>query len=306
MIHVHIDVDDLWIYAAEYGVPARSITESVYTEALPRFLELLDEADARATFFVVARDLEKPSARAFCNEAVHLGHEVANHTFSHPVAFHRLSPEEKMAEILRADAAISDATGQKPVGFRAPGYYLDGTIVETLAKNGYLYDSSILPTFVQPLFKLYITLRSRRSIDKQFGTSRSPLVSQRLRRLTRGTIDGPWIYELPISVLPILRLPVHSTFSFQLPRTARRAVLGELLRRRDAVVLFHAVDAAGSIENETLRHRVLPLRLGEAQRIAAIREALSALRGQANVTTRDRLERLDPATVPFSRMLRWS
>lgn len=306
MVHVHIDVDDLWIYAAEYGVPTRAITDSVYSKALPRFLELLDEANARATFFVVARDLETPSARAFCYEAIQKGHEVANHSFSHPVAFHALSRDEKTSEILSADAAIADVTGRKPVGFRAPGYYLDGAIVEILAKNGYLYDSSILPTFVQPLFKLYITLRSGRSIDKQFGTPRSPLASQRLRRLTQCARGGPWIYELPISVLPIVRLPIHSTFSFRLPLGAQRVVQAELLRRRDAVVLFHAIDAAGGIQDETLRSRVLPLRLNETRRITAIREALGALRGQAGVTTRDRLELLDPATVPFSRILRWS
>jgi peptidoglycan/xylan/chitin deacetylase (PgdA/CDA1 family) len=306
LIHIHIDVDDLWIYAAEYGVRERDLTESVYAEALPRFLELLAERGAKATFFLVGRDLERPVARSFCVEAVAQGHELANHTYSHSTGFHALAPAAKEDEIVRAEAAVTDAAGVEPVGFRAPGYYLDGHIVEILARRGYLYDSSILPSFVQPLFKLYIRLRSGERIDKQFGTARSSLASQGVRRVTPSRSASGWLYELPVSVLPALRIPVHSTFSFQLPPSLRDAVYAVQARRQEQVFLFHAVDATGRVESELLRRRVLPLRLDATRRLEGIRRALALAEGRASITTREYLAGLDPSGVRRSRILRWS
>jgi peptidoglycan-N-acetylglucosamine deacetylase len=303
VIHVHIDVDDLWIYAAEYGVPLHAVTESVYSCALPRFLDLLDDARTKATFFVVGRDLEHSAARDFCRDAASRGHELANHTFSHPVALHALSPDEKEFEILKADAVIADACGTKPVGFRAPGYYLDGAILQTLARCGYTYDSSIMPTYVQPLFKLYVNMRSGARINKQFGTTRSPLASQRVRRLRIPDSAGHNLYELPISVLPILRFPIHSTFCFHLPRSFRRLAYATLSLRPDSVLLFHAIDAIGEVRSHTLRRSVLPLRLDIETRIDLIREALGIARNRALITTRDRLASLDPQEVPMSKIL---
>ena len=37
--------------------------------------------------------------------------------------------------------------GVRPVGFRAPGYAIDETVYTLLEERGYLYDSSLLPTF---------------------------------------------------------------------------------------------------------------------------------------------------------------
>lgn len=299
VLHVHVDADDLWIYAAEYGVVQDRLEESVYDDALPRFLELFDEADVRATFFVVGRDLERPAAADFCRRAADRGHEIANHSFSHPIALHRLSAAEKDAEIGDAHAAIADVTGVEPVGFRAPGYYLDRDIVRSLERRGYLYDSSILPSYVQPLIKLYIRLSAGRSIDKQFGTLRSALAAQTPRRLTESLI------ELPISVFPGVRLPIHSTFSFQLPAAARRLVNSTLGLRRDGVLLFHAIDGLAEAGDATLTRRVLPLRLPLARRVASIREALASA-GAPTSTTRERFSALERRAIPRSRLFNFA
>jgi peptidoglycan-N-acetylglucosamine deacetylase len=299
VLHVHVDADDLWIYAAEYGIAAERLTASVYEDALPRFLELFEEAGVRATFFVVGRDLERVPAAEFCREATARGHEIANHSFTHPIALHRLSAQAKDDEIGGAHDAIATATGVEPAGFRAPGYYLDGDIVRSLERRGYLYDSSILPSYVQPLIKLYIRAAAGRSIDKQFGTPRSPLVAQAPRRITASLI------ELPISVFPGLRLPIHSTFSFQLPAIGRRFVNATFGLRREGVLLFHAIDALGTAGDVTLDRRVLPLRLPLERRLESIRDALAVVRGRSSQTTRERFADLGLASFPRSRILRF-
>jgi hypothetical protein len=71
---------------------------------------------------------------------------VANHTFSHPYDLSRGGAEVIKAEIEKGADAIEAACGEKPQGFRAPGYLLGPRILEQVAAAGALYDSSILPS----------------------------------------------------------------------------------------------------------------------------------------------------------------
>jgi peptidoglycan/xylan/chitin deacetylase (PgdA/CDA1 family) len=297
--HLHVDADDLWIYEEEYGETRAPGAASVYDDALPRLLDLFDEENVLATIFVIGKDLERASARELCRDAVVRGHEVANHSFTHPGRLGSMSRSEKEREIRSTHDAIAEATGVPPVGFRAPGYYLDRDIVEILSAHGYLYDTSILPTFLLPLMKLYLDVLSRRRLDKALGIPRAAVASRRLRRL-RSETEKP-LYELPVSVLPWLRLPVHSTFAFQLPPVLRRAAYRSIAAAPDPVFLFHAIDGTDYPARDGLSSRVLPLRLPLEHRLALVREALE--RFPASATTRATLAARDAASTPVSRLL---
>ncbi len=84
-----------------------------------RVLELLDRYQARATFFVIAKKAsENP---ALIEQIIQKGHQVANHTVSHPESrFWCLSKRRLEAEINDASAIIAGITGQRPLLFRAP------------------------------------------------------------------------------------------------------------------------------------------------------------------------------------------
>lgn len=297
--HLHVDVDDLWIYEQEYDIARNPAASSVYDDGVVRLLDLFDEANARATFFVVARDLEHSAAREFCRTAVMRGHEIANHSFSHSTMLRSMSRVAKEREILSAHEVIAEVTGVAPVGFRAPGYYLDTDMVEILGANGYLYDSSILPTFALPLMKLYIEISARKRLDKAMGRPRAAFASRNLRRLRAGA--GQTIFELPVSVLPLVRLPVHSTFAFQLPDPIRSAVYALLAAAPDSVFLFHAIDGTAYPSSDRLSRRVLPLRLPLERRLSLVREAIARL--PAGATTAAVLAARNPGAVPVSRLL---
>ena len=83
--------------------------------------------------------------RQLLRQAADAGHEMANHSHNHPYALTRLSPERIAEEIAQAHEAITDATGQAPVGFRAPGYTINGRVIEAVRAAGYRYDSSAFP-----------------------------------------------------------------------------------------------------------------------------------------------------------------
>ena len=87
-------------------------------EALTKRLsDALDEAKVRATFFDIGRSVENlPENTRTLFEA---GHEMENHSFSHPV-LSKLSADKQKSEIDKTDKAVYDATGEYPTMLRPP------------------------------------------------------------------------------------------------------------------------------------------------------------------------------------------
>lgn len=82
----------------------------------PRVLDLLDEAQAKATFFCIGwRARAHP---ALCRDIVARGHRVENHGDSHSNAFSLFGPGRMKADIAAAQATLADITGQAPMFFR--------------------------------------------------------------------------------------------------------------------------------------------------------------------------------------------
>jgi peptidoglycan/xylan/chitin deacetylase (PgdA/CDA1 family) len=83
----------------------------------PQVLDLLDAADAKATFFCIGwRARENP---ALCREIVARGHRVENHGDSHSKAFAFFGPGRMKADIGAAQTTFAGITGQVPRYFRA-------------------------------------------------------------------------------------------------------------------------------------------------------------------------------------------
>lgn len=83
----------------------------------PGLLDLLREKGARATFFVVGDDVN--AHPELVRREVAEGHEIANHTMTHPHAG-ALTYEQALREIAEGQAAIFAAVGQVPTLFRSP------------------------------------------------------------------------------------------------------------------------------------------------------------------------------------------
>src|SRR4051794_37773066 len=61
---------------------ALTFDDGLSADTTPRVLDLLDEAGAKATFFVVARKLDT-ARKLIARDAVARGHAVACHSFDH-------------------------------------------------------------------------------------------------------------------------------------------------------------------------------------------------------------------------------
>ncbi len=210
-----LDLDNLWSYLRVHGDAGWESFPSYLDVAVPRIVRFLAERGLTVTIFVVGQDAALEQNRAALAALAAAGHEIGNHSFSHEPWLHLLEEGAIEQEIARAEEAIEAATGQRPRGFRGPGFSLSRAALRVLERRGYLYDSSTLPTFLGPLARLYYLMRSdlkgeeRRKRARLFGA-----FSEGFRRLGpyRWRLEGGGLVEVPVTTMPLLRLPMHASY----------------------------------------------------------------------------------------------
>ena len=87
------------------------------SESTPQILEILAQYRVPATFFQCGANVDRLPAIA--REVHARGHEIGNHSYSHPYLFLR-SPGGIENELRRAQESIVRHTGAEPAWFRAP------------------------------------------------------------------------------------------------------------------------------------------------------------------------------------------
>jgi peptidoglycan/xylan/chitin deacetylase (PgdA/CDA1 family) len=103
---------------AALGSVAITIDDGPDPDITPRVLALLDEHNAKATFFCIGTKVQRYAALA--REIVSRGHAVENHSQRHSHNFSLLGPRRLADEIGRAQDSITAVTGIRPLFFRAP------------------------------------------------------------------------------------------------------------------------------------------------------------------------------------------
>ncbi len=108
--------------------------------ALPRILDLLDEADVPATFFTPAWVVETwPDA---CRAVVERGHEMAHHGYRHE-RYWDLTPEEQAGVISHSQRIFREVLGTTATGFRTPSGDWHPATPRLLLDAGFHYSSSL-------------------------------------------------------------------------------------------------------------------------------------------------------------------
>lgn len=86
-------------------------------QVTPALLDLLDSANAKASFFCIGENARRHPS--LLREIVARGHSVENHTQRHPHHFSLLGPRAIEREIVDAQHTLADITGRTPRFFRA-------------------------------------------------------------------------------------------------------------------------------------------------------------------------------------------
>src|SRR5206468_1137647 len=141
---VSVDLDEIAFYHQIHGLgPAGDdSSNAVFDTALLRLEDFARGLELPLTLFVIGSTLDREGNGAKLRELADKGHEIGNHTFSHRYDLTRLDGATMKEEIDKGQGAIEQATGKRPLGFRAPGYTMTDELLGLLENAGFAYDSS--------------------------------------------------------------------------------------------------------------------------------------------------------------------
>jgi polysaccharide deacetylase family protein (PEP-CTERM system associated) len=218
-----VDVEDYFHVAAL----SKSIDRSEWNDMeyraeanTQRLLDLFDETNIKATFFVLGWVARR--SPELIREIHRRGHEVASHGMSHKLVFNQ-TPEEFASETLEAKALLEDIIGSRVRGYRASTYSITRRslwALDILHDVGFDYDSSIFPI----------------SHDV-YGIADAAVEPSHLL-----TPKGASIVEFPMSTAPMfgLKLPVSGGGYFRLlPYWLTRAGLSKLNVQLERPFIFY-------------------------------------------------------------------
>lgn len=281
---ISIDLDEIHHYYAIHGLEGRGRkTDLVYDRAVPRASDWAQALGVPLTFFVVGGDLARSENVETVRALAGQGHELANHTLSHHYDLTRRERGEMEREVQGGIDALARATGQRPVGFRAPGYLVNDELVGVLGALGVGYDSSVFPCpayYAAKAAKLVgMRLRGRASRSVQ-GSVKALFAPPRPYRLGMPYWKaGAGLPELPIQVTPGTRLPYIGTSLVLAGPDGARLMTRTLMLEPFVNLELHGLDFLGADDelDDLLPHQP-DARLARAHKLAALTAAVELLK----------------------------
>ena len=291
-----LDLDNLWSYMKTHGDPGWQDYPSYLDLVVPRVLQFLRERDLKITFFIVGLDASLSQHHAVLKQITNDGHEVGNHSFHHEQWLHLYSEEQIEAELAKTEDALEQATGQRPTGFRGPGFSLSETVLKVLRRRGYRYDASTFPTFLGPLARAFY-FATAKGLSKEERKQRARLfgkISEGFRPVTpyRFRTEVGDLLEIPVTTMPIFKIPIHASYVLYLGQFTRPLAMFywrwalRLCRwtGTQLSLLLHPLDFLGCDDTDKLSF--FPAMKGPAKpKLEMMAKIIDTLRSQFDVLT---------------------
>ena len=142
-----IDTEDWYHANFEEGLfkNDRNVISTV-EKNVDRYLEIFEENDVKATFFVLGFIVEEHPEMV--KKIANMGHEIASHGYGHELVY-KQTPDEFKEDIHRSKVLLEDIIGRKVLGYRAPSWSItDRSLwaLEILEEEGFMYNAGIFPT----------------------------------------------------------------------------------------------------------------------------------------------------------------
>ena len=224
---------------------------------------------------------------------------------------HAMQPEEIAEEIEITGARIQEVTSRRPLGFRGPGFSCPDQVLRVLARNDYLYDASVFPTSIAPLARAVFLLKTglrgqqREQAKKLYGGFSS--LRQPNRPFER-QIDGSRLWEIPVTVMPLLRTPIHFSYFTYLAgfsTVAAKSYLSSALwlcrvTGSPPSLLLHPPDFLGREDDSDMAF-FPAMNMPRREKLSIVRWALAKFAAAFDVRCLiDQLRMIDPAIDPDS------
>lgn len=224
------EYDNVEEFFAEWDKEYDYLTEPTY-----RTLDLLDECDVEATFFVVADVVD--NYPGLVEEIANRGHEIGCHGLHHECTIDpdtkepRFTPDLYKTRLVEAKTKLEAASGQEVTGYRAPGAYVGGWVLDVLEDVGFEYDSSVARN------TLYN--KTDQELDDLTTVPYTPKRGTLAPGGTRSLVELPWPYlDVKIAKIPAAGGPLIRLFG----RRIIQAGIEQSQQRGDTVFYFHPLD----------------------------------------------------------------
>jgi peptidoglycan/xylan/chitin deacetylase (PgdA/CDA1 family) len=221
--------------------------ESFYKTAWSRALEFFDKQNVKASFFVVGDELENSELiKKIVLQAHKAGHEIENHTYSHPYGLANLAEEKIKKEILLCNQIVEKITGITPLGFRSPGYSVNSKVINIAAGLGLKYDSSGFWSIMNPVLKIFNRMMFKNGLNNaDFGCVDKKLkqypYSPSLKNWLIPEVGSRKFIELPFSRTNVLSLPFYNNFNLWTPSIYSNYI-SKKIDKPYIMYLFHIIE----------------------------------------------------------------
>ena len=305
-----LDLDNKWAYLRAAGREDWESRPGYLPLVIDRITEMLGELNLPLTVFTVGRDLvEEEDCRAIESFDRLTRWEPANHSLNHLPWMHTMDVAEIADEIEITDGRIREVTGQRPLGFRGPGFSCPNEVLRVLAKNDYVYDASIFPTSIAPIARAVFLMKTdlkgqaKENAKKLYGGFAS--LRQPNHPFQRSVGDQQ-LWEMPVTVMPLTRTPIHfsyftflANFSTLAAKTYFRTALSLCkLTGTSPSLLLHPPDFLGREDDNDMAY--FPgMKMARQDKLSIIRWALDLYSKTFDVRCMiDALRLIDPDVNP--------
>jgi hypothetical protein len=315
-----LDLDNQWSYMKTHGDAEWESFPSYLDIVVPRVLSFLRDLDQTITFFIVGQDAALAKNHAALASIAAAGHEIGNHSFHHEPWLHLYSEPQIADEIAQAEEQIERVTGQRPRGFRGPGFSCSEALLRVLKRRGYQYDCSTFPTYLGPLARAYYFMTAKLTAEER--AQRKALfgkLSEGLRPLRpyQWQLREGALIEIPVTTLPLFKTPIH--ISYILYASSYSPALAKLYFRTalklcrfvgvQPSILLHPLDFLGCDDVQELAF--FPgMQMTGARKVKIVHELLTLLRAEFTVVPmkqhaaaiqRSELALVSPASLTYNK-----
>ncbi len=184
-VYLTIDIEE-W-YELDY-LKKYVLDQSV--EVIPEiieFLDLLDQLQIKATFFVLATALKRNTD--IVKEIARRGHSIGCHGFDHDLLYNK-NTKQFTREVAEAKKLIEQVIDSEIIGYRASCFSMERDKLDALFDVGYQYDSSYIKFEQHALYRNLDLTGFKKLDDLVYGK------------------EGVFQYEIPTLKIGKVSLPI--------------------------------------------------------------------------------------------------
>jgi hypothetical protein len=285
---ININFDSL---GEAYGFPD-DFKDPSFGIVADRFMTIARNKGFKYSIYVLGRDLEKAENKKAVSKWHREGHEIGNHSWSHPMNLGALSKDEILNEIKWTHKAITETIGEEPKGFIAPTWSTSKNVFKTLIDLGYEYDTSVFPSLL--MYPGILKMLANHVGDARFfkifrrHDLHYPFFASRHVSIFRSSLKELIMMPLPTTKL---RMACWHTTAFTFGWSFHLKLLRSCLKELDAFYyLIHPADLIGPQDLDCSRtHHLERMGIGLEKKIELLERAIDEiiLSGRKLVTMRE-------------------